>query len=71
MEQFIAEVEAYAAACGLRPGTVVQRAAGLGGSSWRKWQDGGSPTLRTVDQIRAYMAANPPPALATPSEDAA
>jgi hypothetical protein len=61
MEEFIAQVEAYAAACGVKPTTVVQRAASVGGSAWDRWTSGGSPTLATADKIRAYMAANPPP----------
>lgn len=72
MEQFLADVRAYAAACGLEPGTVVQRAGGVSGSSWGKWESGdGSPTLRTADRIRAYMQANPPPVATVAERDAA
>lgn len=63
MEQFIAEVEAYAAAVGLEPSTVVQRAAGVSGAIWKRWKSGeASCTLTTADRVRAYMAENPPPA---------
>jgi hypothetical protein len=72
MEQFITEVEAYAAACGLKPTTIVQRAAGVSGAAWRRWTEmGGSPTMATADQVRAYMAANPPPAVQSPEKDVA
>lgn len=62
MEQFIAEVEAYATLWGLKPTTIVQRAAGVSGAAWNKWtQPGGSCTMVTADKVRAYMAANPVP----------
>jgi hypothetical protein len=60
MEQFMADVRAYAARFGITPSTVIQK-AGVGD---------GSPTLRTVDRLRAYMAKNPPPD-AYQTEDAA
>lgn len=61
MEQFLEEVEAYADACGLKPGTVVQRACGASGRDWSKWKSGrGSCSLVTADRIRAYIAENPP-----------
>lgn len=60
MEQFLSEVERYAAACGLKPGTVVQRAGGASGAAWEKWKTGGSCSMRTADRIRAYMHDNPP-----------
>jgi hypothetical protein len=59
MEQFIIEVETYAADCGLKPTTVVQRAAGVSGSAWARWVKGGSCTLATADKVRAFMAKNP------------
>lgn len=68
MEQFLAEVEAYAAACGLRPTTVVQRAVGASGAAWRKWKSGSSCSLATADRVRDYIAKNPAP---EPQEDAA
>lgn len=61
MEQFLAEVEAYAAACGLQPTTVIQRAVGASGAAWRKWKSGASCSLVTADRVRAYIAKNPPP----------
>lgn len=61
MEQFLKEVRDYAAAIGVQPSTVVQRAAGMGGAKWSRWVAGdSSPTLRTVDKVRAYIAENPP-----------
>lgn len=68
MEQFLSEIEAYAAARGIQPTTVVQRAVGASGATWRKWKSGASCSLVTADRLRAYMAANPPPAT---QEDAA
>ncbi len=60
MDQFLDEISAYASAAGLSPSTIVQRAGGLGGSHWKRWVAGKSaPNLRTVDRIRAWMAANP------------
>lgn len=55
-------VRAYAGALGVRPSTVVQRAAQVGGVAWAKWEAGdGSPTLRTADKIMKYMEENPVP----------
>lgn len=56
------EVRAYAAGHGIAPSTVIQKAGVGGGGAWSKWESGdGSPTLRTVDRLRKYMASNPPP----------
>jgi len=60
MEDFVQEVENYASALGLHPSTVVQRSGAGGGSSWGRWLNGGSCSMRTADRIRAYMRANPP-----------
>lgn len=61
MEQFLQAVRDYAEADGVQPSTVLQRAAGLGGAVWRKWENGnGSPTLKTADRIKEYMRDNPP-----------
>lgn len=63
MEQFLEELRAYAAALGIKPATVVQKAECGGGTTWGRWEvRESSPTLFTVDKIRAYMAANPAPA---------
>ncbi len=60
------KVHTYAAALGVKPSTVVQRAAKLGGAAWAKWEAGdGSPTLRTADMILKYMEENPAPVLPT------
>lgn len=59
MEQFIAEIEAYAAARNLLPSTVIQRAVGASGATWAKWKSGSSCSLNTADRIRAYMAQHP------------
>jgi len=60
MKKLIDEIEAYAAAVKLSPSTVIQRAAGLGGGKWKRWQAGGDCSIRVAERIRAYMAANPP-----------
>lgn len=61
MEQLIKEVAGYAAAIGIKPATVLQKAGGLGGNVWGKWVAGTSScTLPMADRLRAYMAANPP-----------
>lgn len=61
MEQFLADVEVYAAACGVAPTTIVQRAGAGNGVAWAKWKAGtASCSLATADKVRAYMAAHPP-----------
>ncbi len=58
----MAEIRAYAEQVGVMPTTVIQRAKAGSGSTWSGWEKGvSSPTLRTVDRIRAYMLDNPPP----------
>ena len=59
MEDFIQEVEAYAAACGVLPATVVQWADCGNGQTWKKWLESRGPSLRTADKIREYIASNP------------
>jgi len=66
----MAEIEAYAAARGWMPTTVVQRSTALGGSAWAKWKAGASCTVATADRIRAWIAANPPESAATNLEPA-
>ncbi|MCD9148498.1 helix-turn-helix domain-containing protein [Pseudophaeobacter flagellatus] len=67
----MADVRAYAAQFGITPSTVIQKAGVGGGGTWAKWESGdGSPTLRTVDRLRAYIAKNPAPD-ADQTEDAA
>ncbi len=68
MEQFMAEVRAYAAAIGVLPTTIIQRADAGNGSTWSKWEAGGTATHRTTDKVRSYIAAHPAPAA---KEDAA
>ena len=70
MEQFMKEVEIYAAAVGVKPSTVVQNAVNSGGGKWNAWQKGGSCSMRTADRIRDYMAANPARAKAQDGEAA-
>lgn len=54
------EIRAYALLCGLMPSTVVQNAQCGGGGAWRKWEAGGSCSMRTADKLRKFMADNPP-----------
>lgn len=62
MEQLIAEIERYAAACGVKPGTVLKRAGGYGGRAFAEMKAGKRAiTLPMADRIREYMAKNPPP----------
>lgn len=61
MDQFLSEIEAFAEARGVMPTTVVQRAIKASGRTWERWKDrAASPSLETVDKLRAYMAANWP-----------
>ncbi len=63
MEQFLEEIAAYAEAVGRSPQHVLRQAIGANWNQWQAWKDGqSSPTLHTVDKIRRYMSANPPPA---------
>ncbi|MBL1436527.1 MAG: XRE family transcriptional regulator [Rhodobacteraceae bacterium] len=68
MDKFIKEVEAYASIIGLSPSTVVQNAGAGGGNVWKRWQNGGSCSMRTADRIRTFMTANPPRAKAQDGE---
>ncbi|MBY6135056.1 hypothetical protein KUV61_04400 [Nocardioides marinus] len=62
MEQFLEEMAAYAEAVGRSPQHVLRQAIGANWSQWQAWKEGqSSPTLHTVDKIRRYIAANPPP----------
>lgn len=60
MEQLIAEIEAYATRRSVKPATVLQYAAGLGGQAWARWRSGAVCTMATAERIRKYMADNPP-----------
>ncbi|SIO36867.1 hypothetical protein SAMN05444722_1710 [Rhodovulum sp. ES.010] len=62
MDKLIAEVEAYAAAWDKVPQKVLRDAIGAGWGQWDSWKDGrSSPTMKVVDRLREFMAANPPP----------
>ena len=62
MDELIAEIESYAVARGLSPGTVVQYATDQGGGMFASWKAGRSTcTLATADRVRRYMRDNPPP----------
>ncbi|MDN5567691.1 MAG: hypothetical protein L0G27_02885 [Paracoccus sp. (in: a-proteobacteria)] len=62
MEQFTADIEAYADACGITPQALLRSVINAQWGQWQKWKDGkASPTLRIVDRVYAHMAANPVP----------
>ena len=62
MEQLVSEIEVYAAALNLSPGTVVQRATTLGGSAFGKWKKGEQTcTMATAEKVRSYMRQHPAP----------
>jgi len=68
MERFIADIEAYTAACGITPQGLLRTVINAPWGQWQKWKDGkASPTLRIVDRIHAHMTANPPPS--TPNQE--
>lgn len=72
MEQLIADVEAYANASGWTPQNVLREAIGAGWGAWAKWKEGTqSPTVRSADRLRHWMAQNPPPESTAPGEAAA
>ncbi|GGW24083.1 hypothetical protein GCM10011452_09380 [Gemmobacter lanyuensis] len=72
MEQFIQEVETYAAAIGRKPQGVLRAAVGASWGSWDNWRSGkASPTMAVADRIRLYMAENPPPAEPEQARDVA
>jgi hypothetical protein len=58
MEQLIAEIEAYAAARGIKPATVLQYAANLSGRTWEQWKNGGQCHLTTAQRVREYIATH-------------
>ena len=61
MEQLISEIEAYADSVGVKPSTVLQRAAGYGGTVWSKWKSGkASCTMPVAKKIRDHIHKNSP-----------
>jgi len=60
MEQLISEIEAYARQRNIKPATVLQYAAGLGGGAWDRWRKGATCTFATAERVRKFMADNPP-----------
>lgn len=69
MDQFIAEIEAYAVARGIGPTSVIQYAVNASGAAWSRWKAGASCSVRTMDRVRAYMAANPAEPISTPTSE--
>jgi len=62
MEQFLEDMRAYAKSVGRSPQHILRQAIGASWSQWKAWEEGqSSPTLNTVDRLRAYMADNPAP----------
>lgn len=61
MEQLINEISAYARQTQQTPQRILRAAIGAGWGTWSAWLEGvATPTLRTVDRVRQYMAENPP-----------
>jgi hypothetical protein len=57
MEQFISEIEAYAARVGRSPQSVLRSAINANWSTWGAWVSGASsPTMHVADRVRTYMA---------------
>lgn len=77
MEEFIAEIEAFAAAAGMTPQIILRRSCGYSWDVWAAWKSRkSSPTMANADRIRAWMKDNPPLSSDTqpatsPSSDAA
>lgn len=62
MEQLISDIKDYAERRGIKPATVLQMAAGYGGTVWAKWvAKTASCSLDQADRIRAFMRDNPVP----------
>ena len=61
MEQFIKEIEAYCAASNCKPQKLLRDVLKSSWRIWDEWKSGrSSPTLASVDRLRAHMAKNPP-----------
>lgn len=60
MEHLISQIEAYADRRGIKPSTVLQYAAGLGGNAWSGWKGGAQCTIATAEKVKKYMMENPP-----------
>ncbi|WP_287882726.1 hypothetical protein [Paracoccus sp. (in: a-proteobacteria)] len=69
MEQFIREIEVWAARHDTSPQRILREVIDAPWGLWQKWKEGtSSPTMRTADKIRDHLAKHP----ASPtSEDAA
>ena len=59
MEQLIRDIEAYAAARGVKPATVLRYAIGQGPREWRRWESGGGCSVRNAQKIRDYISTHP------------
>ena len=60
MEQLIAEIEVAAAVRGMNPRALLKKSISASWSTWDSWLAGkSSPTMASVDRIRAWMADNP------------
>jgi len=63
MEQFITEIETYAASIGRSPQWVLRASINAGWGQWDAWRAGkASPTMAVADRVRAFMRAHPPQA---------
>jgi hypothetical protein len=56
MEDFIRDIEAFAAEHGIAPQKLLRDAVSAEWGRWERWKTGdASPTMITADKVRAYM----------------
>lgn len=59
IQDFISEAKVYCEAVGIKPSTLGQYAVS-DNSLFSRLETGGQCLPRTIERVRAYMAANPP-----------
>lgn len=71
IQQFIDDAKSYCDAVGIKPSTLGQYAV-ADNTLFSRLESGGQCLPRTIERVRAYMAANPPsPARAISGQDTA
>ena len=70
MENFLEDIAAYCDRAGIRTSTFGRLAVN-DGKLFSRLQSGGQCLPRTMDRVRAYMAANPPAEAEVPEAGAA
>lgn len=59
MEQLISDIEAHCAERGISPQKLLRAAINAKWGQWQSWKDGeSSPTMKVVDRLRYFMAAD-------------